>query len=270
MAGREGFDAADHGLINSGDKGGTTSTTADPISLRALDQLRRPESAVSASIPTPIDILLQHWSRVRSVLRVNSTARVVIGSMVVLLSALLAAVVIVRSSARPEARAVPVESTNSFETTTSTTVATIVVAVGGAVRTPGVYRLPIGSRVVDALEAGGGPAADIDLDRINLAALVADGERVWLARTGDIDAPGVGAGPTTGPSAMQGRSGPVDLNSATADELEDLPGIGPATAEAIIDRRREVGRFRSVDDLLSVKGIGTAKLEALRSSVVVR
>jgi competence protein ComEA len=144
----------------------------------------------------------------------------------------------------------------------------VVVDVGGAVRQPGVYRLAIGSRVVDALEAAGGPADDIDLDHINLAATVADGQRVWISRRGEL--PPIGASTSAGSSGGSANAGPLDLNSATLEQLDALTGVGPATAKAIIDRRTQLGRFRSVDDLLTVKGIGSSKLDSIRSSVVVR
>ena len=99
-----------------------------------------------------------------------------------------------------------------------------------------------------------------------------DGERVWLPRRGEsLDGIVVGSSTKSdgGPGGSQATA-PLDLNSATVEQLDDLPGIGPATAKAIVDKRKEAGRFRSVDDLLTVKGIGPSKLDAIRSSVVVR
>lgn len=138
----------------------------------------------------------------------------------------------------------------------------VMVHAAGAVVHPGLYRLPADARLADALDAAGGPAAEADLDAVNLAARVADGERIYVPRKGEVVA---GGGPPTG--GPGGPSGPLDLNTATAEQLDALPGIGPATAEAIISYRREHGRFRSVEELVEVRGIGESKLAALRSKV---
>lgn len=147
----------------------------------------------------------------------------------------------------------------------------------GAVVRPGVYRLPAGARVTDAIEAAGGPTPDADLNQLNLAAKVGDGDRVYVARQDEAPppAPPAGTAGTPGAAGVAGAAGaagaaaagPVDLNTATADQLEALPGVGPATAQAILDYRKEHGRFRSVDELLEVRGIGEAKLAALRPKV---
>ena len=168
----------------------------------------------------------------------------------------------------------PVELTLPRADATSTTMGSpgaggeaVVVHVAGAVASPGLYRLGGDARVADALDAAGGPAGDADLDVLNLAARVADGERVYVARRGEVPPPAVAAG---GGPAAAAVAGPVDLNTATAEQLEALPGVGPATVEAILSYRKEKGRFRSVDELLEVRGIGEAKLASLRSKVTVR
>jgi competence protein ComEA len=156
--------------------------------------------------------------------------------------------------------------------TTTTAAAAVVVHAAGAVAVPGIHSLPPGSRVSDLLVAAGGPAADADLDRVNLAAPVGDGERVWFPRVGEEAEPPVVAGTGGGAGAGAGGTGPpapVDLNVATADELDALPGIGPATAAAILEHRASHGPFASVDDLLDVPGIGEAKLAQLRDLVTV-
>lgn len=162
----------------------------------------------------------------------------------------------------------------------STTVAELVVDVVGEVRAPGVRRVPPGSRVGDVIEAAGGLTARADRARINLAAPVADGERIFVPAVGQPVPPvAVGATGGAGAAAAGGAGGagtdtagpeaPVNLNTASPAELETLPGVGPATAQAIIDHREQQGPFRSVDDLLDVRGIGDAKLAELRDRVVV-
>ncbi len=141
------------------------------------------------------------------------------------------------------------------------------VHVAGAVVSPGVYSLPAGARVADAVTAAGGPLAEAELDRLNLAARVADGDRVAVPRRGDPAAgssDGAAAGPVTTAVA-----GPIDLNTATVEQLDTLPGVGPATAQAIVSYRTRHGRFRSVTELLEVPGIGPTKLEAVRALVKV-
>ena len=144
----------------------------------------------------------------------------------------------------------------------------VVAHVAGAVVRPGLYRLGGSPRVADALDAAGGPAPDADLDAVNLAAAVADGERVYLPRRGEVPPPAAGAGVASG--GASGSAGPVDINTATAEQLEALPGVGPSTASAILASRQEHGRFRSVDELLEVRGIGEAKLAEIRPKVRVR
>ena len=145
----------------------------------------------------------------------------------------------------------------------------VVAHVAGAVARPGLYRLGGAPRVADALDAAGGPAADADLDSVNLAAAVADGERVYVPRKGEAPPPGVAAAGVGGVGSST-AAGPLDLNTATAEQLEDLPGVGPSTASAILAYRQEHGRFRSVDELLEVRGIGEARLAELRPKVRVR
>jgi competence protein ComEA len=149
----------------------------------------------------------------------------------------------------------------------------VVVHVVGAVAVPGVQRLPAGSRVIDAVEAAGGAAPDADLSRVNLAAVLADGQQVVVLRPGEAPPVAAGAGPSSA-GAVDGASGAgggavIDINRASAAELEELPGVGPATAEAIIAHREQNGPFASVDDLLDVRGIGEAKLEQLRDRATV-
>jgi competence protein ComEA len=140
----------------------------------------------------------------------------------------------------------------------------VYVDVAGAVRRPGLYRLRDGSRVADALARAGGVTAKAELELVNRAALVADGEQIVVPRRGAAVAAagGVGAGVGTGASA-----GPVHLNSATIEQLDALSGVGPVTAQKIVDYREQHGGFRSVDELDAVPGIGPARLEQLRAAV---
>jgi competence protein ComEA len=139
------------------------------------------------------------------------------------------------------------------------------VHVAGAVRTPGVYRLRDGERVQDAVRRAGGPRAGADLNAINLAAKVADGQQVVVPRRG-----AAGAAPAGGAGAGEPGSppqAPVSLNSATAEQLDTLDGVGPATASKILEYRRQHGGFRSIDDLGEIPGIGPKRLAALRGKV---
>jgi competence protein ComEA len=147
----------------------------------------------------------------------------------------------------------------------------VVVHAAGAVVTPGVHRVAAGGRVADLLAAAGGPAVDADLDRVNLAAPLVDGQRVWFPRIGEAAPPPVPGEGGPAPPAPDGASAaaPLDLNAATADQLETLPGIGPSIAAAIVEHRDRRGPFRTVDDLLDVAGIGPARLEELRELVTV-
>ncbi len=142
----------------------------------------------------------------------------------------------------------------------------IVVHVAGAVARPGIVTLPGAARVADAVSAAGGVAPDGDLDAVNLAAPVIDGQRVYVPVRGEIDPASVPSGVVVAPGDP-GVVGPIDLNTADVEQLDALPGVGPATAAAIVDDRGRNGPFASVDDLDRVPGIGPAKLEALRDLV---
>ncbi len=145
----------------------------------------------------------------------------------------------------------------------------LVVHVAGAVRKPGVVSLPPGSRVVDAIDAAGGSRPEADLDRLNLASVLVDGQRIFVARVGDPPGAGVIAGTATPGGEPTNGGGLIDLNLATAADLETLPGIGPTLADAIIAERDRRGGFTSVDDLRSVRGIGEARFAQIRDLVTV-
>ncbi len=135
----------------------------------------------------------------------------------------------------------------------------LVVDVAGAVRRPGLYRLPQGSRIADALARAGGATAKAAVDGVNLAAPLADGEQVVVP----LRVAGGGAAAAAAAGAS-GASGPVSLSTATEEQLDALPGIGPVTAQKIVDYRKEHGAFHSVDELDAISGIGPAKLDQLQ------
>jgi competence protein ComEA len=173
-------------------------------------------------------------------------------------------------SQRIEARAVA-GATTSTTTPPSTNQGRITVHVAGAVARPGVVALPAGARVIDAVEAVGGAPTDADLDRLNLAAKVVDGERVFVPKVGQAD-PGVVAGSTDGTgssSASSTASAKLDLNAATQTQLETLPGIGPSYAQAIIAERQRRGGFKAVNELRSVRGIGEKRFAEIAPLVTV-
>jgi competence protein ComEA len=135
----------------------------------------------------------------------------------------------------------------------------VVVHVAGAVREPGVYRLPTGSRVTDAVERAGGATGPAGVDGINLAAVLADGQQVVVPGR---EAPGA----ATASGAASG-DGPISLGSATIEELDTIEGIGPVTAQNILDYREQQGGISSVDDLDQISGIGPATMESLRGAM---
>ncbi len=144
----------------------------------------------------------------------------------------------------------------------------LVVDVAGKVRHPGIVELPPGSRVVDAIAAAGGTKPGVSLTSLNLARLLVDGEQIVVG----LDVPVVPGGPsnTPGPGGPATTTvAPIDLNTATEEQLESLPDVGPVTAQAILTWRTDNGPFSNVDDLLEVSGIGEATLADIRPYVYV-
>lgn len=138
----------------------------------------------------------------------------------------------------------------------------LVVDVAGAVRRPGLVRLSKGARVADAVARAGGLTRNAERTGVNLAALVSDGEQVVVPARGT-------AGAAAGTSSAAGApTGPVSLNSASAEQLDTLPGIGPVTAQKIVSYRQEHGAFTSVDGLDAIPGIGPARISELQGLVV--
>jgi competence protein ComEA len=207
----------------------------------------------------------------------------------------------------PAPAAPPSTSTSSTAASSSTdqpSTDLLYVHVTGAVKHPDIYTLKPGSRVVNAIKAAGGAKSDADLDAVNLAEKVVDGEKIYLPHKGEVSAPIAAPGNTIGlesstpsPSGEQSASsaptssgpagrgrgaghgsnkltdpsqGHVNLNTASAEQLERLPGVGPATAARIIEYRKENGGFKKPDDLMDVSGIGEKKMAKIAPFVVVR
>ena len=165
----------------------------------------------------------------------------------------------------------------------------VTVQVVGAVRHPGVYKVPVSSRVVDAVTAAGGPTDSADLEAINMAQTIADSEQIYVPhKNSPIRHPNTPA-PRLRPSRMSSPSSvsptasggassvvatptatsPLNLNTASVAQLDLLPGIGPSTAQAIVTYRTSKGPFSKVDDLLNVRGIGAGRLDAIRALITV-
>ncbi|GAB3616993.1 hypothetical protein GCM10027416_15500 [Okibacterium endophyticum] len=192
---------------------------------------------------------------------VSTRARIGVGAVVVLLIGGLALTVLVSLVGnRGQGTPVPLPTETSFPTAQGE--ASLYVHVSGAVSASGVYQLAEGDRVIDAVAAAGGFAADADQAAVNLARFVVDGEQIVV--------PAVGEAPPPVADAGGGAAGPgININTASALDLETLPGVGPALAQSIVDWRTENGPFGSVDDLLNVSGIGEKTLEGFREQVTI-
>jgi len=176
-----------------------------------------------------------------------------------------------RSEAAALAPARPAHRSDHRAAPTSTTRPPLVVHVAGAVAHPGLVRVGVGARVADAIDAAGGAMPNADLDRLNLAAKVADGQRILVAVVG---APGAGAevSGAADPAGAAGGAGDgalVNLNTATSEQLDALPGIGPTFAAAILRERERRGGFTSVDQLRDVRGIGEKRFADVKDLVTV-
>lgn len=167
------------------------------------------------------------------------------------------------TSRRAEHEPPPVLPVAAASQTASTSEKTIVVSVVGQVARPGLVTLSEGSRVADALREAGGPVPGVDISALNLARRLADGEQIYV---GIPPPPGTDPAPAGAPAAPD----KVDLNSATLADLDTLPGVGPVTAQRIVDWRAEHGRFDSVDQLREIDGIGPSRFANLKDMVVAR
>ena len=143
----------------------------------------------------------------------------------------------------------------------------VVVDVAGKVHRPGLVRLTAGARAYDAVQAAGGPLPGVDLNSVNLAARVSDGQQIVVGVVPAPAPPAAGAADAAATGAA--RAGPFDLNAASAEQLQSLPGVGPVLAQHIMDWRAAHGRFSAVDQLQQVTGIGPAKFAVLKPLVAV-
>ncbi len=141
------------------------------------------------------------------------------------------------------------------------TAAQVAVYVTGAVLSPGVYHLPEGSRIEEALQAAGGATVEADLNRVNLARRVHDEEHIYVPKVGE-ESPPV-------PSGSSSEGGPININTASTAELETLPGIGPTLAQRIVDYREAHGRFAAIKDVMNVQGVGEGLFNEIRDSITV-
>ena len=231
--------------------------------------LRRADASVDAPVVAPVELARPappvSWPERLAELAATvgtTPARLALGAVVVA----VAVAGLAWSATRPAASGPPAEESlpRADAAGAGAPVAepsVLVVQAAGAVRSPGVYHLPSGSRVTDVVAAAGGPTADADADQLALAARLSDGQRVYVPRRGELLPPPDAGSPQPGPAP------PLDLNAATAEQLDALPGIGPSLAQAIVEWRQEHGRFRDVNQLLQVRGIGQAKFDALRKRV---
>ena len=146
--------------------------------------------------------------------------------------------------------------------------ADVVVYVCGAVKSPGVVRVPAEARVADALALAGGPEANAELAAVNLAAKVVDGQQIMVPERGAAPVAASGSAASAG-GAVAVAGAPVNINTASLEELDALSGVGPSTAQKIIDYRSASGPFKTVDDIKNVSGIGDAKFAAMKDSITV-
>jgi competence protein ComEA len=168
---------------------------------------------------------------------------------------------VAEAPAPAEVSAAAVPSASSAPSGSASPSGGVVVDVAGKVRQPGVRHLPAGSRVIDALTAAGGALPGVDTSSLNLARVLADGEQVMVGRPAAPDTAAVATG------SGAGSSGPVSLNSATVDQLDALPGVGPVLARHIIEYRNQHGGFTSVNQLQQISGVGRRKFSELKSLV---
>lgn len=149
------------------------------------------------------------------------------------------------------------------------TPSSLVIDVDGAVSNPGVYELDADARVNDAIQVAGGLTSEADAAAINRAALLTDGQKVYVPHVGEEVETTAGAATPASPGGASSDASPVNINTASVDDLDTLPGIGPSTAQAIVDERAQNGAFASIEDIMRVSGIGEKKFEKLKGLICV-
>lgn len=186
--------------------------------------------------------------------------------IVVLVIVLGLVVSMIKNGGQEEANAQAEEATVSTEETA----AMIYVDVGGEVKDPSVVELPDGSRVTDAITAAGGLTEQADLTDINRAAFVSDGEKIYIpSQVSELEDDGLSAGEGGDGGTAKSSDGRININIADSTQLQELTGVGPATAEKIIDYRKQNGRFQSIEDIKNVSGIGDKTYEKLKDHIKV-
>lgn len=186
--------------------------------------------------------------------------------IVVLVIVLGLVVSMFKNGGQEEANAQAEEATVSTEETA----AMIYVDVGGEVKDPSVVELPDGSRVTDAITAAGGLTEQADLTNINRAAFVSDGEKIYIpSQVSELEDDGLSVGEGGGGGTAKSSDGRININTADSTQLQELTGVGPATAEKIIDYRKQNGRFQSIEDIKNVSGIGDKTYEKLKDHIKV-
>lgn len=151
----------------------------------------------------------------------------------------------------------------------------IIIHITGAVENEGIVRLKEGSRIIDAIEAAGGLTSEVNLKKVNLAYTVQDGQKIYIPKTSDIDAE-IGIDAKTGEAVIvyngteEGTRGKININTATLNELLSLSGVGESTAEKIIEYRKENGRFKTIEEIKNVSGIGNLKYESIKDYICVQ
>ena len=225
------------------------------------------DPSIPPSRLTPGERVREMWDDYRHLI---TGPRMVMAGAGLLVAIVVAAYLVAGASGAPRPEAViPMATPLPALPTPVADPTPILVHAAGAVQTPGVYLFRGEARVLDLVEAAGGMTPHADHDRVNLADTLFDGQRIYFPRVGQtqIPVPLNGSGPAGGGATA--RSGPLNLNTASAEQLESLPGVGPAIAAAIVEHRQRIGGFASVDGLLAVSGIGPNKLDQIRDLVAV-
>lgn len=198
-----------------------------------------------------------------------------IGSVLSLVAVALAGWWLLRVPPHPPEDSIPIAGTvttlsvMAISPPTTALITEITVHIAGAVKTPGIYQFHLGARINDGVVAAGGATTQADLDSVNLAMLLSEGEQIYIPKRNEkphvlVQPRFTNSNNSTSPeNSSNGLKMSVNINTATAIELEQLTGVGPSTAKAIIEYREKNGAFKTVEDLLNVRGIGPAKLSEI-------